>query len=123
MRTLVNSEFGSSYFHIEPVDPSHRKTDNTHIKLAEHAQNWDPAGVTVAIQLVAMSINNIRSFLLMLHGEPGSRVSFVRPRDEGSPLRTPVAIAAKRYGPAVRDCHRRQGDPATQSRRTEANAA
>ena len=81
MRTVVNSELGSTYFFTEPVEQGRGKARDTHIVLAERSHNWDATGIAIAIRLIAMSINNIRSFLLVLHGEPGPRVKFVRPED------------------------------------------
>jgi hypothetical protein len=45
--------------------------------------NWRPEAMVQALQLIAMSINNVVSFLRILSGLPGSRQRFLNPSELG----------------------------------------
>jgi hypothetical protein len=78
MRTMVNSEFGSSFF--VPV----RLHDRRNFTIQHQSLNWDPQNLVYALLLISMSINNVVGFLKVLHGVPANEVQFSWASDDES---------------------------------------
>jgi len=70
MRTMVNSDFGSSFY--VPV----RLRDRNNFAVMQQSLNWDPINFVYALQLISLSINNVTGFLKILHGLSIKEVPF-----------------------------------------------
>ena len=81
VRLVGGSEFGSEFFVAEGLaDPSYTK-GNPHFRIRRTAVGWSPRAMVRAMQLVSISITNIKSFALILSGVAPSTVHFTRPTD------------------------------------------
>lgn len=68
------SEHGSSFFEPEQFDKHN-------IQLVRRSTNWDPAYLAGRVRLIAMSLQNIISFLRVVHGEKPESVRFCWPQE------------------------------------------
>lgn len=72
---LGGSDFGSSYFANECIGdaPKHN------IRPRRHARNWDPIHLANRLPLIAMSINNVISWLCIIGGKDPIKCKFNNP--------------------------------------------
>ena len=82
METIGQSLYGSSYFVVVPLVEENNKSSRVHYSLSEHSQNWDAVSTAKALQLTGMSINNLRSFLLILFESSTRKQKFQRPQNQ-----------------------------------------
>lgn len=86
MHMLGGSDFGSSFFVAEPIldkEKSERQTEgDPNFRIRKHSVNWRPESMIHGLQLIAVSINNIVSFLQIVNDVPRSKVPFKRPEDD-----------------------------------------
>ena len=78
-RKIKGSIFGSSYFVIDEYSKTEENINQ--FCLMEHFQNWDIENIILNIELLSYSINNLKSFGLILNGIPGNKVYFEFPED------------------------------------------
>lgn len=76
MHTVVNSEFGSSFFVPEKIHT------RPHQRPKRISRNWSPTAMGHALILMGMSIGNIASFLRRMNGEDPESCLFSAPRDD-----------------------------------------
>jgi hypothetical protein len=76
MQSLGGSTFGTSFFLGESIG-----TDKINVRLKRHARNWLPESLTASIDLMAMSMSNVLSFLKVLNGAAAGAVQFAWPAD------------------------------------------
>jgi hypothetical protein len=76
MHTLVNSEFGSSFFVLEKIHT------RLHQRPKRIARNWSPTGMGHALILMSMSIGNIASFLRRMNGDDPESCRYTAPGDD-----------------------------------------
>lgn len=68
LHTVIAGEFGSSFMSVCKLSPS------PHITFKDMAVNWKPESLIAAIELSALSISNIATFLKLYAGaEPGGQ--------------------------------------------------
>lgn len=80
MRSFGASRFGASFLSMEQLEQN-----RPHYKLTEHSRNWRPQNFMYALKLIAISIQNVRSFLLISeHEVPAVDVQFVWPSPEAA---------------------------------------
>lgn len=70
METMVNSEFGSSFF------VSERLHDNRNFAAHHQSLNWHPENFIDGLRLISASIHNAVASLRILHGVPLNTVPF-----------------------------------------------
>lgn len=80
---LMGSEFGSQFFVAQAVAGAPPAKRDPHFRLRRMSLNWSPHAMVRAMQLVSLSIGNLRSFALIANGAPPSTVRFTRPEDAG----------------------------------------
>lgn len=76
MQVIGGSEFGSTFF--EP-----RELCKNNLRLVRQAVNWDPFALAGRIRLISMSLRNLVSFLLIMHGANPGDVHFQWPGELG----------------------------------------
>jgi len=78
MTFLGGSTFGSSYFVKEYIIPN----DKRNFRPRRHSRNWSLHNLTNGLVLIAMSINNVVSWLRGVNGVPMSKCRFENPVSE-----------------------------------------
>lgn len=68
MQFMGGSDFGTSFFHAEPVDNA-ADTSRTHFRLRRHHTNWNPESLCQALALISMSLGNVKGFLRIQNGD------------------------------------------------------
>jgi hypothetical protein len=81
MRSVGGSEFGSRFFLAEGIAGAPPLKADPHFRLRRMSLNWNPVFLVRAMQLVSMSISNLKSFALIVNREPPSTVQFIRPAE------------------------------------------
>lgn len=82
MTTLGGSKFGSYFFVADRVkDAPRTKGTDPHFRLIGRGVNWDPKSQAQALCLIALSIQNVISFLKIFNGVNPQEVGFSRPED------------------------------------------
>lgn len=76
MQTLVNSEFGSSFFVTEKIHT------RLHQRPKRISRNWSPVAMGHALILMSMSIGNIASFLRRMNGDDPESCRYTAPSDD-----------------------------------------
>ncbi len=76
MQSLGGSDYGSSFF-IEEYPAGDKKN----IRLRNKSRNWLPKNFINALNLIRMSIDNIKSFLLIVNGNDPTTVRFSWPQN------------------------------------------
>jgi hypothetical protein len=76
MHILGGSAFGTTFFLGESIGQ-----DKINLRLKRHARNWLPESLTASIDLMAMSMSNVLSFLKVLNGAAAATVQFAWPAD------------------------------------------
>lgn len=76
MISLGRSETGSSFFVLEKIGPT-----KTHFRPRSVAKNWSIENTVNGLHLLAMSIENVVSFLRIEHGDPPEKCRFMTPDD------------------------------------------
>lgn len=83
-KSLGKSEFGSTFFKVEPLTSN--KGDRSLI-IAEQSVNWSLERIVLLNQSVHISINNIVSAFRIANDFPASECKFLRPEDQENFLR------------------------------------
>lgn len=73
MRTVGASEFGSTFFVAEHLNGVHHQYPR------RTSKNWNPVALAHGLQLIAMSIQNIVSFLRIVNSDDPSECPFAAP--------------------------------------------
>jgi hypothetical protein len=81
MRSIGGNEFGSTFFVAEKIAGAPSIRNDPHFRLRRMSLNWSVEAMVRGMQLVSLSIANIKSYALMLNGVPGSTVTFKRPEE------------------------------------------
>jgi len=96
IKLVGKSEFGTTFFRIEPIGVGKR---NRSLRSRRTALNWNIEKVILLIQLASISIKNITSALKIVNGAKGGTCEFVRPQ-ENSDFEKPWS-----YSPGVINCN------------------
>jgi len=75
MRSLGGSEFGSSFFVT-------RQLQKDNFEALRHSLNWEPGNMAHALTLVAMSIQNVLTYLKFDYGIQQTEVRYIKPENE-----------------------------------------
>jgi hypothetical protein len=89
MKTIGKSDFGSTFFKIEPIGGKKR---NRSLRSRRISLNWSIEKTILLIQLVSMSITNITSALKIINGAKAGTCKFVRPQED-SDFETPWSFS------------------------------
>lgn len=81
MKTVGASLFGTSFSVLEGRDDQRAKRSTFEFRLRRVALNWTIERVTLALPLLAMSINNVVSKLRLMSGEPPENLKVQRPSE------------------------------------------
>jgi hypothetical protein len=92
-KELGKSDFGSSFFRIEPLSATKGERS---LVLAEQSVNWSLERIVLLNQATYMSINNIVSALRIVNDFAASDCKFLRPEDSKN------FLSAWDYSPGVR---------------------
>lgn len=76
MRTVGQSEFGSSFFIPE------RLNDSRNFSIRHHSLNWNPQNFVAGLHLISFSIANVLGYLKIYSGVPANEVQFAWPSDD-----------------------------------------
>lgn len=79
MKTLGSSEYGTTYFIVEPIAKS---KGNRNLRSRRHSLNWRIEKTVLLIQLAAMSIFNVISALKIANGAESGTCKFLRPLED-----------------------------------------
>jgi hypothetical protein len=79
MKLIGNSEYGSSFFKLEPIGPEKK---NRSLRSRRVSLNWKIEKITILIQFISMSINNVTAALKILNGYSPSSLKFTRPTED-----------------------------------------
>jgi hypothetical protein len=79
MQLIGQSDFGTSFFRIEPIENS--KGDRN-LRSRRTSVNWKIEKVILLAQLVSMSINNVVSALKIVNGAKSGTCKFLRPQED-----------------------------------------
>jgi hypothetical protein len=81
MQTIGGSEFGSHFHTLEGRDSTRASRSALEFRLGSRAINWPVERMVHSLSLLAMSIHNVVSKLLLMSGEPSELLSAQRPVD------------------------------------------
>lgn len=95
MKLIGKSDYGSTFFRVEPVSNGKR---NRSLRSRRISLNWSIERTMLLIQLVAMSINNITSALKIINGANSGTCKFIRPQEDAD-FEKPWS-----YSPGVTSC-------------------
>jgi hypothetical protein len=76
------SHFGTSFYAADPIGIRPGRDPN--FALRRHSLNWLPDNTAARMLLAAMSIGNVRAFLLVENGRRADEVAFTRPQYPGN---------------------------------------
>lgn len=79
MQLIGQSDFGTSFFRIEPIGDGKR---NRSLRSRRTSVNWKIENVILVAQLVSMSINNVVSALKIANGAKPGTCKFLRPQED-----------------------------------------
>ncbi len=87
MQALGGSGFGSSFFTAERIDDPQKADKHTsdfkrHFRVRRYSRNWEPQTSFYGLHLLAISLQNILTFLKVLHGVDPTTMQFYWPTDE-----------------------------------------
>ena len=87
MQLLGGSDFGSSFFIPERIDDPKEADKDTgylkrHFRVRRNFHNWAPETSFYGLHLLSISLQNILSFLKMIHGVDPTSIEFSWPSDE-----------------------------------------
>jgi hypothetical protein len=82
IKLIGASEFGTSFFVAEPISGAPRAKQDPHFRVRRCRINWDAEGMAHALNLIALSIKNVVSFLRISNGADPKTVEFTRPSDD-----------------------------------------
>jgi hypothetical protein len=91
MRLIGKSEFGTSFFVPKGI-PGGSRRQSLNFQVRHMSLNWNAPAISAALILIAMSINNVVSYLKVLNGVPSGDIHFIVPEDSGlfdEPWRNP----------------------------------
>ena len=81
MKTIGQSEFGTSFYLSETLCGNNLKNSSPNFRTKHMNMNWDVDNTAHALYLIAFSLKNIKSFVKILNGFPPAKVDFSRPKD------------------------------------------
>jgi hypothetical protein len=99
MRPLAGSVFGSAFYRVENLD------GRLHHFPRRTTRNWSPDGMVYGLQLIAMSIQDIVSYLRIIGGDDPARCRFDTPLTSESfelPWQQPVGVTSSSIDTVVR---------------------
>jgi len=96
MKLLGKSDYGTSFFKIEPVG---KDKSNRSLRSRKMSLNWTLENTVLLIQFVSMSIKNITSALKIVNGASPEICEFCRPQDN-SDFDRPWS-----YSPGITSCN------------------
>lgn len=102
MRSLGGSVFGSAFYRLENLD------GRLHQFPRRTTRNWSPSGMVYGLQLIAMSIQDIVSYLRITGGDDPARCRFDTPLAPESfelPWQQPVGVTSSSMDIVVRRDH------------------
>ncbi len=76
MKLIGHSEYGASFIRLESIFPEKK---NRSLRSRRISLNWKIEKVTLLIQLISMSINNVVSALKFVNGYSPTSLKFTRP--------------------------------------------
>lgn len=79
MQVITASEYGSSYFKIEPIG---NRKGNRSVKARIVSSNWSIEKIGLLLQLISMSIINVRSALKCFNGYDPMQNMYFRPLED-----------------------------------------
>lgn len=79
MKLIGHSEYGASFFKLESIG-SEKK--NRSLRSRRISLNWKIEKITLLIQLISMSINNVISALKFVNGYSPASLKFTRPTED-----------------------------------------
>lgn len=79
MKLMGHSEFGTAFLKLEPVDES---PGNRSLRTGRVSLNWKVEKVMLQLQLIHMSILNVKGALKIANGAKPSECKFVRPTED-----------------------------------------
>lgn len=79
MSTIGSSEFGISFFKLEPLG---KKSGNRNVRSRRTSLNWSMQSTILLLQLVSLSINNVVSALKIANGAKSGTCKFLRPTED-----------------------------------------
>lgn len=82
MKLVGTSQFGSSYPAL--VFMKNKKRQEPHVRLKTTSLNWQPVVLAQRLQLIALSINNVVSYLRILGKTDPKTVQFLRPEESSA---------------------------------------
>jgi hypothetical protein len=82
LRLLNKSEFGSTFYTVEPFDVEAVDKTKRHFRLLKHTHSWQLEKFFIGLHLISLSIQNVLSFLKILNGVEPTLVTFVWPDNE-----------------------------------------
>ena len=80
MKVIGGSKFGTSFFAAEAIAGVTEKKYDRNFRVRRHSINWNPENIFHALQLLAMSIQNVISYLKIVNGVDPKTLPFTRPQ-------------------------------------------
>jgi len=96
MKLVGKSDYGTTFFRIESIGEG---KGNRSLRSRRIQLNWAIEKTTLLLQLVSMSIKNIKSALKIANGAEAGTCEFVRPQDDT------IFEKAWSYSPGVTSCN------------------
>lgn len=97
MQVVGGSTFGTSFYAAHPIEGAPQLGRDPHFRVRSYAVNWRPEALIPALQLAAISIQNIISRIRIWHGIDARTVPFLRPEDSAyfdEPWRYSVGVTS-----------------------------
>ena len=82
MMLMGSSEFGTSFFLAEKISGAPPQRKDPHFRVHRWAISWDAEAMAYGLNLIAMSIKNVVSFLKISNGVDPKTVQFTRPAED-----------------------------------------
>ena len=79
MKLIGHSEYGASFFRLESIGLEKK---NRSLRSRRISLNWKIEKITLLIQLISMSINNVTSALKFVNGYSPASLKFTRPTED-----------------------------------------
>lgn len=79
MVNLGGSDFGSSFFVAEKIQGETKIKNDPNFKTKRHSLNWDAESMAHSLNLISISINNLKSYLQIINGSKPEEVRFIQP--------------------------------------------
>jgi len=82
MHLMGKSDYGSTFYTVDPFDIEAADKSKRHFRLLKHSQNWRLERFYYGLHLISASLQNILTFLKIINGIEPSSVEFVWPDNE-----------------------------------------